>query len=271
MAGKYATVPIDSISEEFFVRTRLNDDHVLHLASLYEAGSKLPALLVARTDGLTHPVVDGRHRLAALKLLNKKSADVEWMDEVNKGALLIRALENNVGGSLPPSNADIIYSIQQMIESGMVPSAIQKQLAEKTKWPPSVLRRYITDALSNIHKSKLVKAKEAVLNQGMTVGEAAMAFKLKLDTLKGSLQGKAKRKSGVAEFKGALTNIFRSRGGSMGAVMKKVQIRLEDGDISWNAVEQILDHCESCCKNTALSVRDWRRRLEAKNGKKDAA
>jgi hypothetical protein len=50
-------------------------------------------------------------------------------------------------------------------------------------------------------------------------------------------------------------------------MLKQVQQMLDDGDISWNGVDQILTHCETACKSSATSIRDWRTRLEARAGK----
>jgi len=54
----------------------------------------------------------------------------------------------------------------------------------------------------------------------------------------------------------------------MGGVMKRVTQRFEDGEISWKTVEIILDHLDSLNKQTERSVKDWRKRLEAKAGRK---
>lgn len=265
MTVKRGTIPLDSVTEEFYVRTRLNDDHVLHLASLYEAGTKLPPIKVSTER---NRIIDGRHRVAALRLLEKKAVDVEWDDEKDNGMLLAHALLANIGGSLPPSNADIVYAIQQMIEAGMVRSIVMKQFTEF--WPPAVVRRYISDAESALAKARITKAKTAVVDNGMTVNEAAMTFNIKLDVLKNALTGSKKRKSTAGEIKAGLTSIFKSRGSSMGQVMRRVQQKLEDGELSPNQVGGILEHLEKCCQSTMYSARDWRKRFEAsiRQGKK---
>lgn len=262
-SAKRGTVNVDAITEKFFVRNRLNDDHVIHLATLYEAGTEIPPLLCARQDNM---LIDGRHRLAALRLANKKSANVEWVEETNEQALLAMALRANIGGSLPPSNADITYAMQQLIESGMQQSVIIREFTDH--WPPAVVRRYYADAQSALTKERIVKAKAAVIDEGLTVADAAEKFKLKLDTLKTAMAGtRKKRKGSAAEIKGTLTGIFRSRGGSMGQVMRRIQTQLEDGDMSWNTVNDILNHLESCATSTMQSVKDWRKRLEVRAGK----
>lgn len=256
---KRGTVAISSITEQFFVRQHLNNDHVNFLAGLYEAGAKLPPIIVSRNESI---LIEGRHRLAALRQLGKKSVDVEWTDVTDKGELLAMALSYNIGGALPPSNGDIIYSMQQMLESGMTNSQIIKHFSQA--WPPAVVRRYVADAQSNLTKDRVVKAKQAVIEGNMSVGEAALLYKLKLDTLKNAMSGSRKKRSNTAEIKGALTGIFRSRGASMGQLMRKLQTRYEDGELSWKAIDDVLEHAEQCVKSTSNSVRDWRKRFESK-------
>ena len=256
--NKRGTIPIDSVTEDFYVRTSLNDDHVLHLATLYQNGVKLPPILVTREN---NTVVDGRHRLAAQRLCERYGVEVEWLEDCDKSSLLVCALKRNVGGSLPPSNSDIVYTLKQMLESGMVSSAVAKQFAEV--WPPAVIRRFLSDAQSALTRDRTIRAREAVAEGNMTVHEAALANKIKPDMLKQALIGPKKRRTAAGEIKGTLTTIFRSRGGSMGQVFRRIQHQYEDGDLSWQTVEMILEHAEKCCRATTTSVRDWRKRLEA--------
>jgi len=121
--GKRAHIPTASVKEDFYVRQHTNDDHVIHLAGLIRDGVKLPPILVTRED----VVIDGRHRLHAHRLCDKAGIEVEYVDDTDKGSIIAHALRANVGGSLPPTNADIIYAITQMIETGMPGSVITKQ------------------------------------------------------------------------------------------------------------------------------------------------
>lgn len=260
---KRGTISTDTILEDFFVRVHLNDAHVQHLMVLYAAGTKLPPLLIS-TD--RNRLIDGRHRLAALKALGKKAVEVEWDEASNDGDLLIHALQANIGGALPPTNADVIHAMTQMLESGVTRSTIIKEFTNK--WPPSVVRKYIDDAQSNISALRLTKAKAAVIEGEKTVGESALFYNVKLEALKTALAGKRKRKVGVGEFKAIITTTFRSRGGTIAQLMRKVQQKFEDGDLNWKNVDEILSHYERICGETVRSAQDWRKRIEAKSGKK---
>lgn len=256
--AKRGTIGIDKLTENFFVRSGLNDDHVIHLASLYEGGTKLPPIKITRENNI---IVDGRHRIAALRLLDKKAVDVEWIDKSDKVDLLVDALRSNIGGPLPPTNADITFTIRQMLEHGATQSLIMKELSNN--WPPAVVRRFYSDAQSALTKERVMKAKTAIIERNMTVLEAAAEFKIKPDILKAAMMSSKKKRASSAEIKGLLTTIFRSRGASMGMAMRKVLRQLEDGDLSWKSVEQILQHLEKCTKSTVQSARDWERRLLA--------
>lgn len=259
---KRGTVPIDSIIADTFVRVRVDDEHVLHLACLYEGGTKLPPIKVLRAGSR---LIDGRHRLKALKMLEKTTVEVEWVEEADTANMLVQALQANIGGSLPPSNTDIVYAMQQMMEAGMVNSAIAKQFS--SYWPPSVIRKFINDAASALYKTRMVRAKAAVIDDGMTLTEAAQANGVKVDQLKNHLGGKKTRKTAVGDINGQISKAFKSRGQQVAGVLKNVQQKFDDGDLSWNAIDHILAHCEKAHKSHGISLRDWRTRFEAKAGK----
>jgi len=258
MAPRHCTVSIDSIVEKFFVRQSLNDDHVLHLASLYEGGVAIAPIKVTRG----HEVIDGRHRLAALRLLDRKGVDVIYSDETSQSALIVEAVKANLGGSLPATNKDITHSMKQMLEQGMTQVSIIREFS--TVWPASVVRRYLADAQTYVRKERIIKAKTLVLEENITVKAAAEMFGLKTEQLKEAMTpDRSKRRSNSAEFKGALTSIFRSRGGSMANIMKNVQRKYQDGDIGEKSVEEIIEHLEKCTKATVSSAKDWAARLRA--------
>lgn len=265
---KRGTISVSAISEDFYIRKALDEDHVIQLSLLYENGVKLPPVLVSESG---NRLIDGRHRLAALRLLDKKTVDVEWTNENELGPLLVLGLQANIGGALPPTNSDIVNAMKQMLETGMQHSVVQKHFA--ATWPPAVTRKYLNDARWAINRDRITSAKAAILEKNMTVAEAAALFGVKMDTLKDAIQGKKGiRKSNAATFKASLTTIFKSRGTAMGALIRKVQALYEDGDISWNAVSDLLEHCETANKSSSRTIEDWRRRFEAmaKKAKKSA-
>jgi ParB-like chromosome segregation protein Spo0J len=257
VVARHSTINIDTITERFFVRKSLNDDHVIHLASLYQGGTKLPPVEITREGEL----VDGRHRIAALKLLDRKAVDVLYTDETDQSVLLVQAVKSNIGGALPPSNTDIVYAMRQMLEKGMSQVSIQREFVGT--WPPAVVRRYVSDAQSALTKERIVRAKAAIVEQNLTITEAAALHHIKAEVLKEAMIPQKKRRSGSAEIKGALSTTFRSRGAAMGAIMKGVMRKYEDGDISAKIVEDIIVHLEKCTKSTVTSAKDWATRLRA--------
>lgn len=253
-----ATVNTEVITERFYVRESLNDDHVIHLASLIEGGTKLPPIRV--TEG--HELIDGRHRLAAVKMLGRNTIEVAYENENDPARLIAQALRANLGGALPPTNGDISYALRQMLEAGMTGAAIQREFSQV--WPPAVVRSYLETARSALNNDKVRKAKAAVLDRDMTINEAAAEYGVDVTTLKNAISpGGRKKRTGAREFKSNLTNIFRSRGASMSMTMRKVKRQLEDGDLSWSAVEDILEHLDRCAHATTNSAKEWVARLKA--------
>jgi len=252
-------VALSSIKEEFFVRLELDQKRVEHFMQLYKGGTKLPPILVSR-DGV---IIDGRHRVAALKALDKSSVDVEWMDEADRGKLLVIALQSNLGGAQPPTNEDIVYAIEQMFDAGMIGADISKQFP----WPSIITNNYLDKARLNLKEKNLRKAKAAVISQGKTVEEAAVKFNVPLGTLKDALAGgKKKRKTEAYDYKGGLTELFRSKGGAMGQIMRKIQSQWENNELSWDEVDNLVNQIEKHGKDVIRSGADWRKRLKKQAG-----
>lgn len=253
--NRFGTVPVDKLSEEFFVRIKLNTDHVRYLQELYENNTHLPALLVTRD----FKIIDGRHRYHALLNLGKKSADVEFTDETDHSALVALALLNNAGGPLPPSHADIIHSIKQMLDAGTQGSVITKSLTEK--WPVAVVRKYLEDARSELTKDRVVRAIRSVVDDGKTVAEAALLHSIKVETLRNAMGSKKKKKTTVAETKASLTTQFRSHGQRLKNILMDIQDAYEEGSVSKKDVISILSHIDQHAKRTGRFVTNWEKRL----------
>jgi hypothetical protein len=262
--SKRGTIPITEVQENLFVRTHLNVDHAQYLATLLEAGQRLPPIRITPSKIL----IDGRHRLHAHRLLNRQAVEVEYSDqEPETGDLISDALLSNVGGALPPTHSDIIHAVKQMIDSGMQNSVITKQLQKK--WPTAVVRRYVSDAHGALHAERIQAAIRDVVDNGKTVAEAALEHKVKPDAVKAAMTGKRRRKATTAELKATLSTIFKSRGQQMGHLIKKAVTAYEDGQLSAKQLEDVLHHAAKLCNYTRISVRDWNKRLKLNDYRED--
>jgi len=232
----------------------LNQDHVLHLAELYESGVELPPVLVTRTGIL----VDGRHRVEALDMLGRKAVPVNYSDETEEAELVFRAMRANVGGSLPPSRADINHTIRVLLDLNVPVTRITTEFP----FPPSMVRRHIANVKSTLTKEKTLRAVRDV-QQGMTVMEAASKHAVKMESVRDVIGGNRRKKASVSEIKGSLTGVYRGRSRALANVFTQFRDKMESGEIPTNRIEEIMDHVDGLHKTAAKTIRDWHERFVA--------
>lgn len=267
MSKKTVTIPLSKLQVTFFVRRELNEDHVVHLAELYKSGTDLPPLLVApAADGNSYDIVDGRHRKAALELLSRVETQCKIVDIADRIELMGFGFKENVGGSLPPSRTDITNIMRQFIESGASQRRIIAMFSDVYK--PSLCRRYLKDAFSEIYKAKIRKAVNAVVNEAMTVPEAAKQFGLDVERLKDEIQGKKKKRRGVrlAEIKGGLSQRYKGNTCKTAILIRHLIEQYEDNELTEEQVREIFNHVEHLLRKGLRSCREWKRRFEALTG-----
>src|SRR5207248_3053577 len=113
--GKFPVekVKLTSIQTAFFVRKRLDEDRVIQLALLMENGADIPPIRITED----HILIDGRHRIEAARLASWTAIDAQIEpSQSDKGLLITEAFNANCGGSVPPTRADILFTIQQLLQ-----------------------------------------------------------------------------------------------------------------------------------------------------------
>lgn len=256
---KIVTLAINEIKETFFVRKELNEDRVLQLAVLYEAGAELPPLRVV--EG-TNELIFGRHRRAALELLNRSEAKCEVVRPESRSEMIIMAIEENVGGPLPLTRADIEHSMKLLLAEKTPRAQIVRMM---TCWPPAVTRRYLDNVQAAIRKETMRKAVNAVVEGGLNVPQAAEQFSIDGEDLRQELSGEKKRrkKFGLSELKSGLTSQFKSNSLKSAALVKRLLAGYEDGEVAHTQVHEVLKHISHLNKRAQRSHQDWVNRFEA--------
>lgn len=260
MATKTIELPLDAVTVEFYVRRALSDDRVMELALLLEAGTVLPPILINEE----HQVIDGRHRLEAHKLAERKTITCEVRKNLDLGQQLLEALKANMGGAMPPTQSNIRLAIQNMLGAGMSSSAIQKGL---TTLPPSVARKYISEAQSNMAHQRMRAAVEAVTDQGMRVQDAAEKFAIDVEDLKTEIRGKKKQLTtaafGMPKIKAGLSKRYRSCSQANAKLFTRMIEGYGDGECTFNTVLDTLNVTEKMITNQLENLAGWRQRLNA--------
>ncbi len=254
---------IVTLQKNLFVRQELNEDHALYLAELLENGMELPPIEITK-DRI---IIDGRHRIEAYELLNRKQIPAMVVDLQDEADLISRAYRSNMGGSLPPTPQDTEHTVSLLINRG----ESVKRIAELLGLPPGMTRKYITTVRSKQARQALIKASNAVTNQSFTVKQAAEQFGVDIKKLQQALGGnrKKQKENGVAGINQTVTLKFRSLAGYNAMTMKKLFEQLEDGDVTKAQVIEYLDHYDGLLKKQTRTSAEYRARLNAKTAKTD--
>lgn len=259
---RFAVLGVDEIQETFYVRLELKQDRVRYFREIIESGVEVDPIKVTLE---TKQLRDGRHRLGAYREVGIKEIRCELVEEEPRANLIIRALEDNMGGPLPPSGADINHTIRLLLEEGVSRKRIIDELSRRVSLPRNFLRRHIDDVQSEMAKVRLRLAVDAVVDGGLTVPQAAKRHNVNVDTLRAHLKNIKRKKStlGLDELKAGLSNRYKGLSNVNAALSKKLIADYRDGEATEKHVRNVLDHIAHLIDGMRKAHRGWIRRLEA--------
>ena len=264
MSKKIVTIKIADIKVDTYVRKGLNQDHALFLASLIEAGVKLPPIKITPDFNLQ----DGRHRIEAHLLNGLTEIECEVISARNDLVLIGEAFRDNMGGSLPPTPDDIKHTIRMLLDRGMA----KKDIPVALGLPAAMVRGYISTVESERKRQLLQQAANLIAEGEANRSEAAEKVGIKDEDLKQFLQQHNKRetKKGLKDVERNMRHLYQSFSNRVSRLMKGVQEKFEDGDISAKQVEGIFEIIDDKLKSAARLQSDRRKRFEATlNGTKE--
>lgn len=270
MKKKTALLQLSGIKETFVIRLELNQKHVEYLKSLIESGVELPPLVVSADD---HELIDGRHRLAAYRMLNHVEAKCTIEKFGSQTEKIVAALQANVGGSLPPTEGDISHVMQILLVAGESRKSIIERISKNIGFPPALIKRHLDYVQSNLAKARLQKAVSAVVSHGKTVPEAAAEFGVKLETLKSNLteKGEDDRATDVKQLKSHLSQSFNKLNSVFGHNLSKVARDLSDGVIKPEEVRDVIVHVNKLTARFNRRHEEWLKRFEIHIGSATSA
>jgi len=258
--SKPVMVAIEQLRVKIFVRQKLNEDHVLNLALLYEADVILPPLEITKD----YDVIEGRHRLEAAKLAGKKELPCDFVDDMKPAEMIAYAFSRNVGGNLPPSKQDINFTIESLLERKTSSGAIVKYFSF---WPADVVRKYIKDAQSNVLARSMAGAIKAVTEGDMRPSDAAEKFGVDAETLKTAISGKIRKRKGpelgINVLKGHISSQYRSHTQMNNKRFEKLLSGFRDHEVSESVVEGAFEHTRALAKKHLQSIDHWWERWDS--------
>jgi hypothetical protein len=257
-------LPVADLKMTFDVRKVLNEDRVLYFMELYEACTKLPPIEVIR--GTMH-VHDGRHRKAALDHLNRKAAECVLVEPMEYVDQMMDAFTKNVSNCpFPPTRADIIFVMRQLLEAGTPNSQVQQRF--QALYRVTHVRELLKEAHSAISAAKMARAKNAVAHGELTVKAAAEEHGVALETLQTEISGvkKRRRANNVGDIKREISNRNRANTQKTVLVIKGLLERFEDGEMTEECVLEVLLHIRHLYDGASKRLDEWFQRLETTKG-----
>ena len=241
ISDRSVTRNVKDLSFDFFVRKELNADWALQLGDLVEHGVEMDPIYITREN----KVIDGRHRMEAHELAKKPEIKCKIVEADNDIELVVFALKQNLGGSLPPSKGDIEHTIQDLLNRG-------------------VPKKQLNDVESQMQRAKLQKAALAISNGGLTVPKAAIQYDVPEDQLKTLLttRVKGKTKRGIEEIQRQLSLSYKSLGQRNSATVRRLLDAYQDGDVSHKQAMKIFTHLDHLIKVSSRKATEWHKRFE---------
>lgn len=258
---KPTTVRLSDLKVTFNVRKELDEDRVVQFAMLMEAGTDFPPILVTPDN----EIIDGRTRFEAYKLLSKPPEMVKVIidREEDRVSVIATAVTANLGGSKPPTQADLRFAVEQMILSGASRKRITESL-ESVYLPAKVLRKLHDDAVSTIRKRSIDRALNDVASGVISLVDAAATHNIPVEDLKEAIHGKKKKvkSSDLRSVKGKLSVIYKSYGHTVSCKIRNILEVWEAGQQSDGYVDEVLSHLEYLAHRHSNIVADYRVRYE---------
>jgi hypothetical protein len=251
-------VAINDLKLDFFVRTNLNEDRVIQMSLMYESdGIKaLPPIKITKDK----VVIDGRHRIEALRLFGSKEVPVEVDNEKDQLKLYQKAIDANLGGSLPPSTADIQANMQAMIKKGMKSSEIKAWW--KTRIGAASADKNYGYAASHLTAANLAKAISAITNDGLTVLEAAAMFGVEVGSIQDKLNGRNKKLNKNAKALNELVNLVGPLNRSVGKTFSHLMQELSRGEADALEIRKYIDKIKNEGEYLSQKASEMYNRLE---------
>lgn len=254
MPPKTQEVRIDSIQTTFFVRKKLDEDRVVQLALLMQNEAPVPPIRITEDFVL----IDGRHRIEAAKLAGWATIKAEVVpSNKDRGELIAEAFSANVGGSAPPTRADILFTIQQLLQQGWG----EARIAKFFPFPKAVVRKYVNDTRSKIHDARVNQAVADVRDRGFTLLQAAENRDIEPEAIKAAMTKVSKKIANKEEYKGNLTSRFRSLSRANAHLFEKLLEAHQDGEVSVDYVREVMDHTRELHVQAMRSFDGWEKRL----------
>lgn len=245
-----------------YVRKQLDEEHMRFFADLYtsSASSMIPPIKVSTDNKL----VDGRHRMAALKYLGETGCVCEIIQCKDSFDLTIEAMKANVGGSKLLTMAEIRQTIMRLLEEGYS----QKKTIAALPYPKEMSRKYVRNSFTMLKHQRETMAAAEVRAKRMTVPEAAHRYHLQQRVVQHAVVKQEKKDSqggdlsNIGSVKGCITARYQALSKKMGRYFRQLDERYKAGDFSEAQMRDIFAHVLHQARVHLGAMEDWNSRLD---------
>ncbi len=247
------TVKVADLHFTFNVRRKRDEDRERMFCDLYKAGAKIPLIKVYRGTTEIH---DGRSRFGGLKLAGIKEVEVEYVAKSrNIATQHVSALSENTGGSKPPTYTDIAFVVRNLLLENVSSRLIHEAFAQEVgaTYPPSMVKRFISEAQSQIVRENVAKATEAVASGSLKVPEAEEKYDLKKGTL-GTRIVKKVRTENVETIKEKLSKRSQANTRQTNTDFNHLLSDFQDGKVNDATVKSVFAHSRKLLESAGKSL-----------------
>lgn len=260
----YVERKLTDLKELFFVRVALDHGRVEDLGKLHDNGMELPPIIISTSDNpdLCDVIIDGRHRKVMYTQRDVKKVKCELRHYNTLAEMILDAWRANSGGALPPTQQDIIHTLQILVEAGQTRAAIIESVSLSIGLPPRLVRRQLDEVQSLIAKARVVKAKNDVLKNDLSVKEAAKKHKVDLKTLQRNLGMEKKEDKGSnQQMKASISTVAKKLSLTIGHNMSQSIRDLKDGVATEDVAKDTYSHLGNSIKKLVHVYLSWGVRL----------
>lgn len=178
-------VLLSELRTTFFTRVAINEERVVTLTDLYEGGATIKPIIISNKN----EIIDGRHRTEAMRRLGilDTLAYISKTDSATDN--ILESVRANLGGSLPPTQADFEHTIEMLLNQGMKKGEIMAHfpLIKETT------AKYYKNVINRLHKKQIDLALDRVVHGNMSIQDAATKYKVNFEELQGLMSTRRER------------------------------------------------------------------------------
>jgi hypothetical protein len=177
---------------------------------------------------------------------------------MNLSEAVIASVRSNVGGSLPPTQADFVHSIELLIHQGMK----KWEIIDGFPLPKGVTTKYYGKARDNIYQRRMGNAIDKIVAGSLTLLDASERYKIPIADLRAAISGRKERGVNIASALGAIETRVRSLGMAISGNTKSMIAQYKEGNLSPDDLKKITTRLKESMRRLQQNADSWTDRVQ---------